>query len=382
MTGPRAPAHEEGGLVALDTTPGAYMESQSGLQRGRPRIYGRYAPPAGGGRDLAFIVFHPTSNFHGHYLIEPLSRLGAGMLALNTRYVGNDSMLIMERAVQDVGAGMRFLRAQGFARIVMLGNSGGGSLAAFYQEQATRPTVTTTPDGRPFDMAQDELPPADALALIAAHPGRASQLLAKIDPSVLDESDQPAIDPALDMFDPRHGPPFSADFVAAFRAGQARRLDRITDWVVERLRVLDATRHPDVADDAFIIRRTQADPRNLDLALEPNDRKVGSLGGDARNYNEAANGLARFCTLRSFLSQWSVRHTRAEGPRCLAATDVPVLLLNYTADQTVFPSHVQAWEQAAAGRCTRHDIAHAPHYLLNMPETTERVARLLLDWGR
>ncbi|NML47474.1 alpha/beta hydrolase [Ramlibacter sp. G-1-2-2] len=381
MSGVRETAREEGGLVALDTTPGAYMESQSGLQRGRPRIYCRYAPPKGGGRDLAFIVFHPTSNFHGHYLVEPLSRLGAGVLALNTRYVGNDSMLIMERAIQDVGAGMRFLREQGYKRIIMIGNSGGGSLAAFYQEQATRVTVTSTPDGRPFDMASDPLHPADALALVAAHPGRASQLLAKIDPSVLDESDAPAIDASLDMFDPRHGPAYSPEFVARFRAAQARRLDRITDWVVQRLQDLDRTRHADVADDAFVIRRTQADPRNMDLLLDANDRKQGSLGGDARNYNEAANGLARFCTLRSFLSQWSVRHTRAEGPRCLAATNVPVLLLNYTADQTVFPSHVAAWQAAAAGRCTTHDIKGAPHYLIGMPEVTDRVAGLLMAFG-
>ena len=372
----------DGGLVALATTQGAYMESQSGLQRGKPRIYCRYQPAANGAKDLAFIVFHPTSNFHGHYLIEPLAKLGAGVLALNTRYVGNDSMLIMERAVQDVGAGMRFLRGQGYQRIVMLGNSGGGSLAAFYQEQAENATVTTTPDGRPLDICQEALPAADAIALIAAHPGRASQLLAKIDGSVLDESDKPLLDAELDIFDAKHREGFDSEWLATYSAAQARRLERITVWVEQRLRELDATAHPDVADHAFIIRRTQADPRNLDLKLDANDRKVGSLGGDARNYNEAANGLGRFCTLRSFLSQWSVRHTRAEGPRCLAATSAPVLLLNFTADQTVFPSHVTVWQKAAAGRCTTQDIRGAPHYLVGMPEVTDRVARLLVDWSR
>jgi pimeloyl-ACP methyl ester carboxylesterase len=371
----------QAGLIALDTTPGAYMESQSGLQRGRPRIYCRYEPPVGGGRDLAFIVFHPTSNFHGHYLIEPIAQLGGGMLALNTRYIGNDSMLIMERAVQDVGAGMRFLREQGFRKIVLMGNSGGGSLAAFYQEQATRISVTSTPDGRALDLNEDPLPKADAVALIAAHPGRATQLLAKIDPSVLDESDNPEVDPSLDMFNPRYGPPYDTTWLAGYKEAQSRRLDRISLWVEGRLRYLDTMRHPDVADDAFIIRRTQADPRNLDLSLDSNDRSVGTLGGDARNYNEASNGLGRFCTLRSFLSQWSVRHTRADGPRCLASTDVPVLLINFTADQTVFPSHVAAWQEAAPLRCTTHEIQGAPHYLVGMPEVTNRVARLLMDWS-
>jgi pimeloyl-ACP methyl ester carboxylesterase len=368
-------------LVALATTPGGYMESQSGLQRSNPRIYCRYEPAADGSLDTAFIVFHPTSNFHGHYLIEPLSRKGAGVLALNTRYIGNDSMLLMERALQDVGAGMRFLREQGYRRIIMIGNSGGGSLAAFYQQQATRMTVTTTPDGRPFELLPSQLPAADAIALVAAHPGRASQLRAKIDPSVMDESENPRVDASLDMFDARNGPAFSSDWLSAYRRAQDERMARITSWVVARLNELDATMPPEAADDAFIIRRTQADPRTVDLSLDPNDRKVGTLGGEASAYNRAANGLARFCTLRSFLSQWSVRHTRAEGPSCLAGTTVPVLLVDHTADQTVFPSHVAAWRAAAGGRCTYHALVGAPHYLVGMPGLTDELASTLMAWG-
>lgn len=355
------------------------MESQSGLQRSRPLVYGRYV--AGRDRNLAFIVFHPTSNFHGHYLIEPLAALGAGVLALNTRYVGNDSMLIMERAIQDVGSGMRFLREEGYRRIVMLGNSGGGSLAAFYQEQATKISVFSTPDGRPILFDSEQFPKADALALVAAHPGRAAQLLAKIDPSVSDESEHASTDPALDMFNSENGPQYTEAWLEQYGNAQQARMTRIEDWVEDRLRQLELQRPPETADDAFIIRRTQADPRTLDLALDSNDRVVGTLGGEARLYNEAANGLGRFCTLRSFLSQWSPRNTRADGPRCLAGTDVPVLIVNYTADQTVFPSHVAAWQSAAGSRGERHDVAGAPHYLVGMPDLSARVAALLSDWA-
>lgn len=48
------------------------------------------------------MVIHPTSNFLRHYLIEPLQRRGRAILALNTRYAGNDSTLIMERCIQDL----------------------------------------------------------------------------------------------------------------------------------------------------------------------------------------------------------------------------------------------------------------------------------------
>jgi hypothetical protein len=105
------------------------------------------------------------------------------------------------------------------------------------------------------------------------------------------------------------------------------------------------------------------------------------LGGAARLYNEAANGLARFCTLRSFLSQWSPSYSRAYGPGCLANTSVPVLIVNYTADQTVFPSHVDAWAEAAGRRAIGLDIKGAPHYLSNQADMIERVVTSLMDWG-
>ncbi|MDQ6640039.1 MAG: hypothetical protein M3Z15_10325, partial [Pseudomonadota bacterium] len=67
-------------LAAIDVKPGAAMESQSGLQMLRPRIYGAYAEAArahaAGGRRTGAIVMHPASNFMGHYLIAPLAERG------------------------------------------------------------------------------------------------------------------------------------------------------------------------------------------------------------------------------------------------------------------------------------------------------------------
>ena len=74
-------------LAAIDVKPGAALESQSGLQMLRPRIYGAYAAPSpatgvsGGGR-IGAIVMHPTSNFMGHYLIAPLAERGVACLGL------------------------------------------------------------------------------------------------------------------------------------------------------------------------------------------------------------------------------------------------------------------------------------------------------------
>src|SRR5947209_8125587 len=105
------------------------MESQSGIQMGRPRIYGAMAGPPGS--TTAVIVMHPASNFMGHYLLGPLAHRGIRVLALNSRYVNNDSTLIIERVIQDLGAGVRRLRDTGAERVVLIGNSGGAALSAF-----------------------------------------------------------------------------------------------------------------------------------------------------------------------------------------------------------------------------------------------------------
>ena len=367
--------------IAVSVKPGGFMEIQSGIARRDPKIYCRLVG-SGDVRREAYVLVHPTSNFHNHYLAKPLAARGATVLLVNTRYVGNDSMLLMERAIQDLGAAIATMRACGFGNITLIGNSGGGSMSAMYQEQAERLTIKTTPDGRAFDLKPEQLPPVDRMALVCAHPGRAEQLLAKIDPAARDRSDPWYVDPALDMFDPANGPPYDRDWLIRYRRAQAQRLSGIEEWVVARIAELEKCRSPEAADEAFLIQRTQADPRMLDLTIDRNDRKQGTIQGDARQANFAANSLARFSTLRSFLSQWSPRHSRAHGPRCLANTTTPVLVVNHTADQAVFPSQIDDWMRAAGSRGERYDLKGAPHYADDRPELVEELADLLVRWSR
>ncbi len=135
-------------LAVIDVKPGEAMESQSGLQMKAPQIYGAYEEPADRKRWAATIM-HPTSNFMGHYLISPLARRGLCCLGVNSRYAGNNVVLLMERVIQDLGAAVTFLKGLGYERVALIGNSGGGSLAAFYQAQAEKLTVTRTPAGDP-----------------------------------------------------------------------------------------------------------------------------------------------------------------------------------------------------------------------------------------
>ena len=103
---------------------------------------------------------------------------------------------------------MVFLREQGFASIVPLGHSGGGTLFAFYLEQAGlagADRIATTPGGRPTKLADAAMPMTDGVVFLAPHPGQGRLLLGCIDPSVADETDPLAAVPELDAFDPRNG---------------------------------------------------------------------------------------------------------------------------------------------------------------------------------
>ena len=86
------------------------------------------------------MVVHPTSNFMGHYLLQPLADRGIDAVGFTTRYIGNDSALTMENCVVDVGAGIAFLRERGYEKVVLIGNSGGGGLTALFQSQAESPS--------------------------------------------------------------------------------------------------------------------------------------------------------------------------------------------------------------------------------------------------
>jgi hypothetical protein len=365
-------------LAIIDVRPGERMESQSGLQLNAPRIYGAFQEPERRGK-VAAIIMHPVSNFMGHYLIVPLAERSICCMGLNSRYIGNDANLLMERVILDLGAGVRFLKARGYSKIILIGNSGGAALISYYQRVAENPCELVTPAGDPIGHTRNEIIPCDGIVLCAAHAGRSRILEEWLDPAVTDENDPSKSKVELDLYFGPQKPPYSAEFVSRFRQAQIERRNRIEAWVWDRLRHLRSTRGDD-ADEAFIIHRTHCDPRLLDLTLDTNDREIGSIWGDPCTVNYAPNAVGRFTTLKAFLSQWA-SCSKADGPRNLARTSVRVQLFDYTADASTFPSTIRLWQDAAGARASSITVKGGNHYLAGQPALVRLVADRIADWA-
>lgn len=333
--------------------------------------------------DSVVIFSHPIGGGAYLPLVGAIARAGVHTIYCNTRYRGNDTALIMERAVMDLAACVRDARERlGYKKVYLAGWSGGGALSLFYQAQAQDPRVTQTPAGDAYDLNAANFIPADGLMLLAAHLSRNLTLTEWLDPSITDESRPFERDPAWNIFDPAGPkPPFSADFLAEYRARQIARNRRITAWVKEQLADLKA-RGLDHHERCFTVQGTMADPRWVDPAVDANDRKPNwCMLGDPFVVNDGPVGLARFSTLRSWLSQWSYDDSNADGLKCAARISGPMLVIENSADDACTPSHAARLMAAASG-CTieHHVVKGANHYYFGQPELVQQAADVVTRW--
>jgi len=318
--------------------------------------------------DTVLMFMHPIGG--GAYLpmVHELAKQGHHVIYANSRYRGADYGLIMEKVVIDLGQAILDAKKRfGYSRVVLAGWSGGGSLSLYYQQQAERPSVTATPAGDPPSLVDAELPAADAILLLAAHPSRHQVLTDCLDAAVVDESDPSQRDPELDLF--AREPPFDAEFLARYRDAQVARNRRITAWVRETLASL-----PDHEERAFVVHGTMGDPRALDPAVDANERTPGvSFLGDPRLVNNGPVGLARFCSLRSWLSQWSLDDANGDGPRAAADISIPALVVQNDADEICTPSYAGSlYDAIGHDDKTLHRVAGANHYYLG-PDQVDKL---------
>jgi pimeloyl-ACP methyl ester carboxylesterase len=337
---------------------------------------GLYWTPAGAHPRTALIATHYNVDFAEHYAAPYFAARGLGFLGWNTRYRGAEDLFSLEHALIDIGVGVKWLREEvQVERVVLLGNSGGGSLMAAYQAQATAPFLAA--QGAAAD-ALAQLPAADLYISLNAHPGRPEVLTNWMDASVIDETDPARTNASLDPFDKAKGPPFVPAFIARYRAGQVARNHRITKWAKQELARLNAAGIP---DRIFPLFRTWADLRFIDPAIEPTERPCpGCYAGNPQFANRSPLGIGRTCSLRAWLSMWSLETSNCQGPPQLAKLSLPALVVQSMADMGVFPSDARKIHDSLGSADKSLEFVPGAHYFEDSDANRTAGIDLMAAW--
>ena len=317
--------------------------------------------------ETLIVFMHPVGGGMYLPLVRQLAKRGHHILWANSRYRGADYALMMEKVACDLGEAICDAKDRlGYCNIVLAGWSGGGSLMMWYQALAEAGDgISDTAAGDSYTVDAARLPAANSILMLAAHVSRHRIFTEWLDPSITDESQPHLRDAQLNLYDAANPnqPPYSTDFLALFAQAQIARNRRITARVREKLNVIRVSDSP-WSEFAFTVHGTMADPRWLDPRIEPSDRKPGGCYlGDPKIVNDGPVGLARFCTLRSWLSQWSYDDARCDAIASGSKISVPVLVVGNSADDACTPSHTQRlYDAVTHERKHLHVVKGATHY--------------------
>jgi hypothetical protein len=340
---------------------------------------GIYWTPKGERPKAAFIATHYNVDFSEHYIAPYLATRGFGFLGWNTRYRGFEDQFLLEHAIVDMGVGVRWLKeVAGVETVIILGNSGGGSLMGAYQGEAIAPTMSGLLQGAGRE-ALETLPKGDLYVSLNAHQGRPEVLTDWMDASVVDEADPVPTDPELDPFNPDNGPPYSPEFIARYRAAQKARNQRITDWAKAELKRLNDAGIP---DKLFPMFRCWGDLRMMDPTIDPSERPPRMCyRGDPAVANRTPS-IGRANNLKTWLSMWSLETSKCQGRPHLEKFDTPALVVQGLGDTGVFPQDARDIHGFIGSKDKRLELIPGAHYFEDSPEVRNNMASLICDWAR
>lgn len=293
-----------------------------------------YTPDSGPVSHVAFLTIHRTSNFMNMIGTRELARRGFIVLGMNPRSDNNEAIVDFENVALDIKQGVEYLRKQpGVTKVVLIGFSGGGPATSFYQAVAEK-GVSFCRGPNKLTQCSDafrDLPKADGLFLLDAHPGNTINALRSLNPSVLDEDNPSKIDPSLDPFDPKNGfnphghSVYTKEFMDRYFAAQAARMNRLIDKALAMRADIAAGKAVTTDDAPFIVYRNRARLMDFSMSVHPgsvkpqklikNDGSISTeivrsvrvaLAGNAKADRTLSNGTM-FLTLTSFLSANAIR---------------------------------------------------------------------------
>jgi pimeloyl-ACP methyl ester carboxylesterase len=324
-----------------------------------------YTPDGGSPPTIAFLAIHRTSNFMSTIATRELSRRGFMVLGMNPRSDNNEASVNFENVALDIRQGIEFPRKQpGIQKVILIGFSGGGPATTFYQATAEKGVSYCNAPNKLTKCADAlaNLPRADGMLLLDAHPGNTVNSMRSLNPAALDEDDPTRIDSSLDPFDPKNGfnpngqSSYSQEFMTRYFKAQAARMNRLID---KALAMREQTRQGKgrTTDDApFIVYRARARLMDFSMSVHPgtkeprkllkNDGSIvtevvrsvrAPITANARLDKTLSRGTM-FLTLTSFLSSNAIRAkdsiddidwctSNNSTPCALKEISVPILIM-------------------------------------------------------
>ncbi len=290
---------------------------------------------------VGVVVMHRNSNYMSHISTRELPKRGIVVLGMNPRCDNNEARCApWENNALDVKQGVEYLRElPGITHVVLLGHSGGGPTMSFYQAVAEEGVGFCQAEEKLIKCDDDlaDLPPADGLILMDAHPGNGVNAVRSIDGAVtndvavLNDGAEPETDAALDPFAEANGyaddgSAFTEDFRARYFEAQSKRMNTLIEEALGRLAVVEEN---DLGDAPFVvpladgarlmdgdvsIHHATEEPRKLlrndgtvdASAIVESVRVPGMNAEDAKSFD-----TTMFLTVKSFLSVRAIRSTNS-----------------------------------------------------------------------
>jgi hypothetical protein len=202
--------------------------------------------------------------------------------------------------------------------------------AATYGVAARSPGCCAQRLGGRVNLSLSNLPKADGILLLDAHPGNTVNSMRSLNPAVLDENDPSKIDPSLDPFDTKNGynpnglSVYSSEFTDRYFTTQAARMNRLIDDALAMREEIKQGKGKTTDDAPFIAYHNRAQLMEFSMSVHPgmtrpqkllkNDgsisaevvRSVRVAVNNARLDKTLSNGTM-FLTLTSFLSANAIR---------------------------------------------------------------------------
>ncbi|MBE6017097.1 MAG: alpha/beta hydrolase [Lachnospiraceae bacterium] len=292
-----------------------------------------------GKADIAVLVMHSDEDYLSFSAGEELAERGFTVMCANC----SSKTSGLDQRIRDMRTCFNYLKDNyDPRRIILLGHSGGATLASAYQSIAEKGPSIYQNENMIWKCSDDltDLTPADGLMLLDSNWGNGAMCLFSLDPAVADESDSHVRAKEFDLYDPDNGftpggTTYPESFVKTFFRGQHERSTRLTEYALSRVAAIDAGKGSFDDDEPFVIAGFEQaffnnklyaqDIRFMSVTKEPHlllhkdgaesVELVRSLRGPENDtcYTTYYADAAQVTTVKNYLSLFAVRTTEEYG---------------------------------------------------------------------